>query len=314
MDVALARESAGLHEYDGRVQDLSPAGVRSGLERLGDGPAEDDAYDEIVLATFEASSRLLLGELEEHRSNPLWHIMNLDLASYVREYAPEDERADARRRHLALWPDAVDAAVEALDRVRAPVAEAMLGAARGLSADVDASDPAAQEPLRAHARFIAHLEDAATNGDPDPSVGGEVLAAIMGVPNAMAVDLGRLAGQADAERDRLGAILRDACEQLRPRSSSNQRALIAELQADHPDPDGIYAEARSLIGEATTFTIERDLIGDPGGECLVGPAPPSMSWAMAMMAWAAPFEADAPSWYWVTPPIPRGRPRSRRSG
>ena len=76
------------------------------------------------------------------------------------------------------------------------------------------------------------------------------------------------------------------------------------MLSDHPQTDGIYAEARALIDEVTSFTIERDLIGDPGGECLVGPAPPSMSWAMAMMAWAAPFEADAPSWYWVTPPDP----------
>jgi hypothetical protein len=304
MDVALARESAGLHEYDGRVQDLSPEGVRAALSRLGDGSAEEDPYDEMVLATAEASARLIFGEIEEHRSNPLWHIMNLDLSVYVRDYAPEEERAEARRRHLALWPDAVDMAVEALDRVRAPTADALLGAARGLVADVDASDPAAQESLRAHARFVAHLEEAAANGDPDPAVGAEVLGAIMGVPNAMAVDLGRLAQQADAERARLGAILDDACERLRPGSSANPRGLITELQADHPDSDGIYTAARSLIGEATTFTIERDLIGDPGGECLVGPAPPSMSWAMAMMAWAAPFEADAPSWYWVTPPDP----------
>ena len=303
LQFADAREGAGLHEYDGRVQDLSPAGVRAGLDRLGDGPAEDDAYDEIVLATAEAAARLRLGELDQHRSNPLLHIFNLEVAGYVREYAPADERADARRRHVAQWPDAVDAAIEALDRVRAPVADALLPAARGLAADVDHSDPASEAPLQALERFVAHLEAAAHSGDPDPSLGGEVLAALMGVSEATAVDLDRLAASAESERDRLGAVLHDACERLRPGSGANRRDLIAELLADHPrDADGIYTEARSLIGDVTSFAIERDLIGDPGGECLVGPAPPSMSWAMAMMAWAAPFEADSPSWYWVTPP------------
>ena len=77
--------------------------------------------------------------------------------------------------------------------MRAPVAEGLLDAARGLAADVDASDPASEAPLRAHERFVAHLEAAAASGDPDPAIGGEVLAAMMGVPEAMAVDLGRLA-------------------------------------------------------------------------------------------------------------------------
>jgi hypothetical protein len=134
---------------------------------------------------------------------------------------------------------------------------------------------------------------------------------MMGVPEAMDVDLSELARAADAERDRLGLLLREACEQLRPGSSAAQRELIAELLADHPDPEGIYAEARALSDEATRFTIERDLIGDPGGVCLVGPAPPSMSWAMAMMMWSAPFEPDAPSWYWVTPPDPSWPPEQQ---
>ena len=34
LDVSEAREFAGRHEYDGKPQDLSPAGVRAGLARL----------------------------------------------------------------------------------------------------------------------------------------------------------------------------------------------------------------------------------------------------------------------------------------
>ena len=88
LNAAEARSGAGMHEYDGRVQDLSPSGVRVALARLGEGPAEDDAFDEIVLATGEAAARFLYGDLEEHRSNPLVHIDNLDLCDYVRDYAP----------------------------------------------------------------------------------------------------------------------------------------------------------------------------------------------------------------------------------
>jgi hypothetical protein len=271
---------------------------------VGAGPTEEDGFDEEALLAAEATSHLLFGELQVHRDNPLFHIMNMDLSCYVREYAPADERAEMRARHVAAWPDAVDAALEALDRVRAPVAQGLLPSAEGLAVDIDADDPASAAPLRALERFIEHLKYIAVHGDPNPAIGAGTLARMMGTPEAMTVDVGALSATADSERARLTALLLEACERLRPGSSANARQLIKELGRDHPQPEGIYAEARSQIEEITRFTLEHDLIPDPGGECLVGPSPPSLSWAMAMMAWSAPFEADAPSWYWVTPPNP----------
>ena len=85
--VSGVRENAGRHEYDGRIQDLSPEGVKAGLDRLGGDPLPD-AYDEAHLATFEALARLELGELQVHRRNPLLHIAELDLSCYDRDYAP----------------------------------------------------------------------------------------------------------------------------------------------------------------------------------------------------------------------------------
>jgi Bacterial protein of unknown function (DUF885) len=295
--VAEVREYAGLHDlYDGVVQDLSPAGVAAGLARLGEGKRLADGHVEAHLAATEAGLRVFYGDLEEHRRNPLAHVANLDLAAYDREYAPVEERQEAKRRHVAAWPDAVDMAIESLDRVPAPIAKGLLGAVTGLAAGL--SDEAA---LAAHARLVAHMEAAAAGGDPDASIGAAALASLMGSAEGMPVDLGRLAEQADRERDRLRALLADACERLRPGVAPAE--LIPELLADHPDdPEDIYAEARAQIDEATRFCYERDLLPELGGECLVGPAPESRQWAMAMMSWAAPNEADAPSWYYVTPP------------
>ena len=134
LSVSAVREYVGRHDYDGRVEDLSPEGVRAALARVGGppgSPPEPDAHDEAQLAAFERLVRLELGELELHRTNPLFHVAALDVSCYDREYAPADQRAEARRRHLAAWPDAVDAAVTALDRVAAPVAEALLPATQG---------------------------------------------------------------------------------------------------------------------------------------------------------------------------------------
>ncbi|MDP9435734.1 MAG: DUF885 domain-containing protein, partial [Actinomycetota bacterium] len=125
LSVPEVREYAGRHEYDGVLQDLSPGTVAAQVAALG-GPPLADPHDDAHLAVFERAARVAYGTLALHRANPLVHVANLDLACYDREYAPQDERDAARRRHLTGWPDAVDAALEALDRVPADVARGSL--------------------------------------------------------------------------------------------------------------------------------------------------------------------------------------------
>ena len=295
---AEVREYAGLHDYDGEVQDLSDAGIRAGVARLG-GPPLPDAHDDAHLSAFEDWARAYFIEAEEHRRNPLVHLGNLDLAVYDREYAPSDQRADARRRHLAKWPDAIDASIGALDRVSAPVARGLLDAVRGLAADLG-DDLIATAARAAHGRLTDHIRGLAETGDPDPALGGPLLARVMGSIEAMPVALGRLAERADAERDRLRAWLVDACARLEPGTAAAE--VITNLLHDHPDADGVLEEARAQTDEVIAFTIAHNLVPGLDGECRVGPAPPSRRWAMAMMSPAAPFEDDGPSWYHVTPP------------
>src|SRR5438445_4143867 len=226
LDVAEVREFAGRHEYDGKTQDLSPAGVRAGLARLeeaqaGSGPLPDP-HDEAHLAAAEEQKRVTFAQLELHRRNPLFHLGELDLSCYDRDYAPREERDAARAAHLVAWPRVADAAIESLDQVSAPVAESLLGGIRGLAAGLTAGtsgSPAAETVAAtraAHARLVAHVERAAASGDPDPALGGPGLAALMSSAEALPVDLGRLAEQADAERDRLHALLADGCARLEP--------------------------------------------------------------------------------------------------
>lgn len=69
--VAEVREYAGLHQpYDGVVQDLSPAGVRSGLDALGAG-RRPGGYDGDQVEAAEAGLRATFGLVEDHRRKPL---------------------------------------------------------------------------------------------------------------------------------------------------------------------------------------------------------------------------------------------------
>ncbi|MEU0477768.1 DUF885 family protein [Streptosporangium sp. NPDC006013] len=305
LNVSGVREMAGRHEYDGLIQDLSPAGVRAGLAALGQGPLPEDPYDAAHLQIFEEGARVQLAELELHRRSPMEHLGNLDLATYDREYAPEAERNAAKQAHLARWPEAVDNAVASLDLLSAPVATALLGAVRGLAAGVprDAKESVREAAFRAHARLVEHVEKAARSGDPDASLGAGGLTRLMGVGDGLPVDLGRLAERADAERDRLMARLAESCAALgfgdRP-----PLEVARELVKQHPGPEGVIEAARIGTESAIAFTREKDLVPYHDGECLVGIAPESRRWGMAMISWSAPGEPDGPSWYHVTPPDP----------
>jgi hypothetical protein len=308
-DLAIAdvREYGGRHEYDGVIQDLSPDGVRKGLAALGgggDGTPLSDAHDEAHLAAFEDRARAEFGALELHRRSPMIHLGGMDLACYDRAYAPAADRDRARAEHLAQWPRAVDAALAALDQVNAPVAAALLGGIKGLVAGIPPATPApaAGAARAAHGRRVSHLERAAASGDPDPALGDAALAALMGASERMEVDLARLAERADAERDRLRELLADSCARIAPGRPALD--VARELVRDHPGPDGVLEAARRWSERAIAFCADRDLVPYHDGECLVGLAPESRRWAMAMMTPAAPGEADGPSWYHITPPDP----------
>src|SRR5581483_10706933 len=154
----------------------------------------------------------------------------------------------------------------------------------------------------AHARLVAHVERAAADGDPDAALGGAALTALMSSAEATRVDLGRLAEQADAERDRLHALLADGCARV----DAGRPALdvARELVRDHSDGAGVMEAARHWTERALRFTREHDLVPYHDGECLVGLAPESRRWAMAIMSPAAPGEPEGPSWYHITPPDP----------
>jgi hypothetical protein len=306
LNVADAREYGGRHEYDGVPQDLSQDGVAAGLARLAaareSSPALGDAHDEAHLRAFEDLQRVVYADLELHRRNPIYHLGELDLACYDKDYAPEAERRAARAAHLAAWPAVIDAAVGVLDSVPSPVAASLLGGIRGLAAGIPAdADPHARDAaLAAHRLLVAHVERAALDGPPDAALGAAALAALLGTAEAAEADLGALAARADAERDRLRGRLAESAAKIDPGKPAMD--VARELVKDHPDRAGVISTARHWTERAISFTRERDLMPVNDGVCLVGEAPESRRWAMAMISTNAPAEPDAPSWYWITPP------------
>ncbi|MEU2790268.1 DUF885 family protein [Streptomyces sp. NPDC007100] len=309
------REQAGLHEYDGRVQDLSPGGIRSGLAKLGapvpgarepaPRPASADPHDAAHLRVFETALRTVYGDLEMHRRNPLPHLLNLDLCCYDREYAPAADRARAKRTHLASWPDAIDASVRSLDQVDAPTARAVLDTAGSLTSVIPPGLDGTGIAVRArdaHGRLMACLRHAAAHGDPRSALGERDLALLMGAPEGLDVSLPRLADRADRETERLRLLLREGCHRLDP--GRRPHDLVRDLVREHPPAGAVLDRARAVTAELMDFTRARALLPHLDGEVRVGPTPPARQDTWAMMAFAAPGEPDAPSWYHITLPGP----------
>ncbi|MFE3201905.1 DUF885 family protein [Embleya sp. NPDC059237] len=304
--VFAARESAGRHEYDGTLQDLSPASVRRAVAALGGPPgtnAYPDPYDEALARAAEEALRVRLDELALYRTNPIWHIDNLDLSGYDRDYAPADERATARRAHLAGWPDGVDAAIEALDRVPAPLAAATLPLARGLADFVTPGTDAVHDAARAALdRFVDHLEHARRHGPPSAALGGAALARLLGSTEAVDLDPDTMTTRVDAERDRLRTMRDEACRRLDPHAEPS--ATIAALQADHPDTDRVIPEFRALVEDAVAWAAAHDLVPDHDVRVEVLPMPDAQRRSLAGATWAAANEADAPGRFHVSLPLP----------
>lgn len=304
------RDGAGRHDLDGDLPDLSPDAVAATLRELG-GPALADAHDDAHLRAFEDLLRVEYGDAAMHRRSARPLLQALDVSGYSRPYAPEAVRAEARARHLRGWPAAIEAGIDALDLVSAPLAQGLLRSVNGVAVGLEVDEPGAADALAAHGRLVGHLERLARDGDPDPALGRDLLGRWLGAGEAMQVDLGRLEETADRERDRLRDLLADACRALDPQATTAQ--VVAGLLDDHPDADGVLSTATGLTAEVIGFVGERGLLPDWGGVCEVAPSPPARRWATAMMSWAAPYEPDGPSWFYITPPDPAWEDARQRS-
>ncbi len=297
------REEGGRHEFDGQISDLSPGGVRAMIDALG-GADLDDPQQTVHVATFENLARSWFGDLEVHRWNPDLHLRNMNLVHYEREYAPERERAAARLRHLAQWPDAVDMAIQSLDRTSAPMARGLLSSARGLHAQIDRVDAPEEITVRAHRavdRLVGSLIRAAEHGEPSAALGADNLAKLMTASEALRFDLSEMTEVVERETERLTGMLARACARIEP--AATPRQVVRRLLSDRPRSDqDILANAQEVTTDLLRFTGERDLVRWLDGQMEFGLDHESQGLYFANMRFCAPEEVDSPATYHLTPP------------
>jgi uncharacterized protein (DUF885 family) len=324
--------NAGKHEYDGKLPDYSPEGLKATADWLHaqhDAFAAfgDDALDaqgrfqrDYVLAVIEGQ----LFWLEQSGfpySNPAFYTGDLSPSMYLtRPYAPLADRMAAFVTYEEALPKAL-AQVKANLKTPLPASYLTLGInsfggfaaffkndVPGIFASV--KDPALQARFdKANAAAIKASQELADwlkaqqpKATQDYALGADKFAAMLHATERVDVPLDQLKAIGEADLQRNLDALKAACDQFAPGKSLAD--CVAKEAADKPE-GGAVEGARKQLASLRQFVADKNLVTIPGTEqAKVEEAPPFNRWNFAYIEIPGPYEKNLPSVYYIAPPDP----------
>jgi uncharacterized protein (DUF885 family) len=324
----------GLHAYDGRVPDLSPAATErwtggadrllARLESIDPGAlSADRRVDRFLLRLLLESPLFDLREARDLDRNPMAYVGSVSLTSYLaREYAPAEHRVTAMVQVLEQVPRLLD---QGRNRLRGPLPKPFVELALVMGAGLPAHFAEA-EAFAAHAHLEGKFSMARANAEravgsfltwlrdeqlphavPDFALGEARYQRLLFVREGIEAPLDeiRRAGAADLARNqaRLAEIAR--AEQI------PLEDLLARLNRAHPAAADLIATARSYVEETRRFVEEHRLASVPdGATCRVEETPVwGRALSTASMNPPGPFDATSSEGiYYVTPVDPKWTP------
>ncbi|UGB39022.1 DUF885 domain-containing protein [Frateuria soli] len=324
--------NAGKHEYDGKLPDYSPAGLKATADWLHAqrdtfAAFKDDRLDaqgrfrrDYVLATIEGQ----LFWLEDSGfpySNPAFYTGDLSPSMYLtRPYAPLPVRMAAFVRYQEALPQAL-AQIKANLKLPLPASYIELGVnafggyADFFKADVPGifagvKDPALQARFKASnaaaikaSRELADwLKAQKPHATQDYALGADKFSRMLRATELVDLPLDQLKAAGEADLARNTAALESACAQYLP--GKPLTACVAKVSADKP-VGGAVAGARAQLAGLRQFVVDKDLVSIPGTEqAKVEEAPPFNRANFAYIEIPGPYEKDLPSVYYIAPPDP----------
>jgi len=329
---------AGRHEFDGRMQDFSPAAITRQIEQLRTARARATKFDAASLGprAFERDylvSRMdrdlfWLAEAQWPYRSPDYYLLWLDPDPYLnRPYAPLDQRMRAYIGYAKTIPTA---AAQIRANLRTPIpgpwitygAKAFAGFAEFYDKDVapvyaEVADQGLQDELaRANSAAAAAMRDLAAwleserpRATNDYAIGAAMFSRMLEATESVTVPLERLAAVGKADLDRNSAALREACGRFLPGGTVD--ACIDKVRSDKP-ADGPVAAATRQLPELEAFVRAKDLVSIPGEErARVAQAPPYNAQNFAYIQTPGPFERGVPATYYIAAPDPKWSAKER---
>ena len=328
-----AAANAGKHEYDGKLPDWSPQGLKANIawlraQRDTLAGFADDQLDSVQRFQRDYALSVIDGQLfwlEESgfpQSNPAWYLADLSPSMYLtRPYAPLPERMAAFIRFQQALPAAL-AQMRANLRPQLPLTYIELGENRFLGfADfyrddlpavfAGVQDPALQEQLRsANAAAIAATQETAAwfrslrpQATQDYALGSQRFARMLQATERVDLPLSELKAAGEADMARNLAALAQACADFAP--GETLARCVAEAREDKAAGGPVQA-ARDQLEQLREFVRQHDLVSIPAADqAQVAEAPPFNRWNFAYIEIPGPYETGLPAVYYIAPPDPK---------
>ena len=332
---------AGLHEYDGRLPDVSPRAIERRVDLLrGFARRVREEFPATSLTEIEALERQqLLASIEGmlfrievaeyHRRNPAWYSGSLSPSVYVsRDYAAKAVRLAALTAHLENLPAYLRQMRETLEPPFArPFVRTALVRFTGLAshladdapplfADVEdealqsAYAVATQTAIGALRDLAAWLEMRLQDATEDFALGEERYGALLRQSYRIELDWRALKAVAEADLERNLDLLRSACASIDPDLAIGDCA--ARVRDDKPD-SGAVERANEQLPELKAHLLSADIMGIPTEEtAYVAEAPAYRRTNSAYIEIPGVFEQGLPAVYYIAGPDPAWPPEVQR--
>ena len=332
---------AGMHEYDGQLQDVTAGTIRERAEMLREFArrARDEFSAETLNEDEELERQHLISAIEgmlfsvevaeSHLRNPAWYAGPLSPSVYVtREYASKDERLAALTAHLEKIPAYLQQMRGTLQPPfpRPFVRTALVGFGGlashfhddvpGLFAEVEdqklqASFAAALGPAVAALRDVEvwlelRLEDATE----EFALGEERYRELLRRAYRIDLDWKTLKNVAQGDLARNLKLLRTTCKLINPDITIADCAAM--VRNEKPEA-GAVARANEQLPELKEFLLAADIIGIPSEEtAFVAEAPAYRRTNSAYIEIPGPYEKGLPAIYYIAGPDPEWPPEMQR--
>jgi uncharacterized protein (DUF885 family) len=329
-----AGAEAGLHEYDGRVIDLSAPAIARHLadfKSLRDRAANEIAHapdDEArlrlraVMAAID-NEIIRIDEFRTYSRNPMRYADAIDASIYAkRDFAPKPERMRSAISLLRGTRSLVNDAHANLDRVlprvfietAIKIAEGQAEFAEGdlLKAFEDVKDPSLQATLKSAAadaakamrEYVAWLKsDKLPLASGDFALGRDAFARYLQKTELISQTPEEVLAIGLKELARQKAAFEAAAREID--STKPVSEVWEALQHDHPTPQTLIPDTKAHLAQIRAFLVDRRLISFPTPEEVIVDETPTFLRATSFASMDTPgvFEKKArESFYYVTPP------------
>jgi hypothetical protein len=327
--------NAGLHEYDGRMRDLSIAANEEYLAWLRQTEDEIEAYAGLKgIEEFERQYLLtaIAGETFDYgtsgfiRSNPIFYTGHIGTSVYLdREYAALEVRLAAFNRYIAQLPSFLEtmksnpaAAAGLLYPGRAGIRRyaVYLRDGAGIFSSVD--DEKLQAEFRSAntaacsrataADWLGTLKDTASD---NYALGEQRFLQMLRAKEGVEVTIAELKAAGERDLQANLAALDEACAEYAP--GSDVKDCVLSVQNKKPE-GGAVEGARRQLPLLRKFLEDNKLVSIPGTEdALVDEAPPHRRFNAAYISIPGPYESGLPSTYYIAPADPEWSEEDQRA-